>query len=163
MKPIVFLESDYDCPDSRHAIEAAKLSLMHYFSIKTDAIKSMDVVFQYHMQKRSDIINLLFETDCYLASYSMYTQGSDHQFEEFVTMAGANWVKDRVYIDSSGELARCLDSKIRDYKHPLKAACGINSNRIYTIDSDRKPCRLTIDVKNYGETLVKTTPIEIID
>lgn len=148
MKKLVFLERDYECPDSDLDIRRCKRYLSRGgFSIED--IENMQIVYQYHLKEDKELVDLLFDKDTIKVAYSMYINGSDSDFLYFMAMAGKNKIKDVTYIDVSGQLVEFLNRNLIDDEDLTNIMLGISNNNIitfnYDIDSFKK---LEIDLSN---------------
>jgi len=156
MKSIKFLENDYKCPASDEDIRSAKRHLK-YMGIPTDVIEKMIVHYQFRLLGKDEIYKIIFNENNILATYSMYVSGSDSDFLYFMSSAGRNQISDMVYLDTSGQLIEFLNRRLRDDVKELRSlVCGINSNRIITLDleNNTNPKRIKIEFKGMYDDCV---------
>jgi hypothetical protein len=157
MKKIQFLENDYKCPASDSDLRAAKRHLK-YMGIPVDQIENMVIHYQFRLLKKDEIYKIIFDSENIIATYSVYTSGSDSDFVYFMGSAGRNGIKNMIYLDSSGQLIEFLNRKLReDFEGFRDLACGINTNRIITMDFEdgTSPKKIRIEFKgSYDDCVV---------
>ena len=162
MKEFHFLENDYECPNATDSIDSGK-SRLSFVGFDDKDIDKMKIHYQFHLMKRNEIQNIIFNPNNILVTYSMYIKGSEYQFMDWLQNAGSNEIEGMTYIDTSGLLVKSLNDNITDYKkNILPMLCALKTNNILTVDSEELVLeRIIFNPKTYRETYFETEKFDI--
>lgn len=162
-RKIHFLENDYKCPGSDDDIRTGQRRL-RYCGLPEEDVENMEIHYQFGLMGKDDVYKIIFDKNNILATYSMYTSGSDGQMLSLLAGAGRNGVKDIVYIDSSGQLAEFLNRDLKSDKHLYAIGCAINTNTILTYDYQTDSVkRLKFGLKGYWDDCITLEDYDILD
>lgn len=100
-----------------------------------------------------------------IVTWSVYTPTGNYsskaQLERLLSGAGRYGIKNKIYIDASGEIKKALDRLIgADEKMVWSVMNAVESNFIITYEK-WKPVRLVIDIKGFYESPFKLMPIDL--
>lgn len=153
MKRIVFIDNDR-LDQAQEDVDRIKDHLENIAQWPAGYIDSIELIpdLSYRMKEDDQAIyKLLFEEDCAVASWSMYTAthfGSLFQLKRFLSAAGSYRIAGRIFIDGSMQMEETLDRDLKDEKRCLSILNAIEANNIIGFDYAAKTAyRLRVELK----------------
>ena len=73
-KRLVFLENDYQCPDSDDSIHNSKIRLRRSGNLSRELTEQMEIIYQFHLLSKDEVVSLITDSNNILVTYSVYIQ-----------------------------------------------------------------------------------------
>lgn len=164
MKKLTFIDND-DERRTKEDIHYTEDFLEMGCGLPKEYVKSMTLITDFWRMDRSEMAKTVYDAEGAIVTWSVYTPNgvysSKSQLHHLLAGAGQYGIKGKIYIDSSGEIVRALNSFISDdQKNVFAVLNAINDNYIITAES-WKPHRLVIDIKGYREPAFRLDPIDL--
>lgn len=125
----------------------------------------IEIISGFGRLDRDKQIDALFREDQIILTWSVYSRGFDGdskaQLEKFLKSAGRNDIRDRVYMDLSGEIIEALSSSV--ISKDIDLLCGISNNFIITKPQDSRSkgfSRIIIDLSAGKYDCIKTRELD---
>lgn len=164
MKKLLFIDNDNE-RTMKEQLHYTEDFLIVGCCLDASYVKSMKTIPDFWRMSRDEMSKLVYDGDEAIVTWSVYTPtgnySSKSQLEHLLSGAGRYGIKNKIYIDASGEIKKALDRLIQaDEKMIWSVMNAIESNFIITYDK-WKPVRLVIDIKGFYESPFKLMPIDL--
>lgn len=135
MKKLIFIDNDSE----RNVKEFGELDYaLDFLELHGLLEKFGEVtpVFDFYSTVSEDYAyELLFDQDNIICTWSVYSNGGSRslaQLMNYLRTAGISEVKDRIYIDTSGQIVKALNNNFKDYNQYYNIFHAIETNYILT-------------------------------
>lgn len=128
-------------------------------------VKEMELLTDFWRMDRDTMFKTIFDTDKAIVTWSVYcangVYSSKNQLNALMSGAGRYGIKDKIYIDCSGEIIKALTDIVhQDEKGCWSLLNGIMLNNIITV-KEWEPVRIMVDIKGRHESPFTLEPINL--
>lgn len=160
---LVFIDNGWEEESKGDLYEALKnLERADSQLFTEEELSSLEIVSRFNNIKEEEAAEILFNPKTVIITYSMFVQDSGFQLEHFLKAAGRNWVKNKTWIDCSGQLLKALNLSLSNYKPQglINMLQAIETNNVYTFDFDTYSVqRVRVKLTGSDEDVFKIEPL----